>query len=164
MRHHDPILVLGLGNAMLGDLGLGIVALQALRRSQRGTPDILFHRSGVVDAMLRPLVLGSHALLVIEARPFDADPGSMLELDGQAMDDGLIRYPSAEADAGAELARLAVSGLLPERRALMLVQPDRPTTAHGLSRAVSDRIPELVLRSGALISLWGASIPQSAHG
>lgn len=164
MNHHEQILVLGLGNAMLGDLGLGIVALQALRRSQRGTPGILFHRSGVVDAMLQQLVVGSHALLVLEARPFGAAPGTMLELDGHDMDDGLIRYPSSEANAGAELARLAVAGLLPARRTMMLVQPDRPRSAHGLSPAAGARIPELVLRSGALISSWGSSLPRYAHG
>ena len=159
MDRHNSILILGLGNAMLGDLGSGIAALHLLRRRQRGTPGLIYHRSGVISTTLLPLIGVSHALLVLDARPHGALPGSMLELEGDDMDVGLLRYPSTDAMLGAELARLSVSGELPENRAMLLIQPGLSNPSSNLSPEVAGRIPELVNRAGTLISEWNITMP-----
>jgi len=159
MDRHNQILILGLGNVLLGDLGSGIAALHLLRRRQRGTPGILYHRSGAISTSLMPLISVSHALLVLDSRPHDAPPGSMLELEGTDMDDGLLRYPSADTMLGTELARLSVTGELPENRAMLIIQPALDIPSSDLSPEVSIRIPEVVNRAGTLISNWNITMP-----
>lgn len=159
MDRHGLILVIGLGNALLGDLGFGISALHALRRRQRGTPGIAYHRSRVVSTALLPLLAESHALLLLEARPYGAPPGAMLDLEGTDMDEGLLCYPSTDPAFSAELVQLAATGELPDHRAILIVQPAPPRPVCELSTAVAARIPEVVLRAGTHLSVWGACLP-----
>lgn len=134
----EKTLVLGIGNTLLSDEGVGVHivrSLEASARSCRG-PEIEFLDAGTLSFILAPRLEEAGALIVIDAAQLDAAPGTVRVVEGEAMDDFLGRHRKLSVHEVSLLDLLQIlrlTGTLPARRALVGVQPqlvdwsDRPT-------------------------------------
>jgi hydrogenase maturation protease len=139
-------LVLGLGNAMLSDLGTGIELIHRLRRRRPRPAGVDLIRAGLVNVSLAQ-VIGEYAnLIVVESRPVGGAAGTLVELQGHRMDAFLRQQTGDDANLADVLTLLEAEGRLPERRALMILQPGSARVGHGLSRPVAAALPELIER------------------
>lgn len=139
-------LILGLGNAMLSDLGAGIEVVQRLRRRRPRPPDIDLVRAGLVNISLAQVISGYASLIVVESRPIGGEPGNIVELQGRRMDEFLLQQTGDDATLADIFGVLKPSGRFPAQRALMVLQPASARVGHGLSRPVAAALPQLIDR------------------
>ena len=80
------ILVLGIGNTLLADEGVGIVAMLELETLFGARKDIEFIDGGTLSFTLAVPISECDALLVIDAAELGAAPGTVRSFEGDAMD------------------------------------------------------------------------------
>jgi hydrogenase maturation protease len=84
-----PVLVLGLGNILLQDEGVGVRVVEALQ-ARGGCPDGVELLDGGTSGMeLIDRIGGREVVVIIDALAVDAPPGTLVRLDGEQLDEGL---------------------------------------------------------------------------
>ena len=78
-------LVLGLGNLVHADDGLGVHAIQRLQKDPRVPRGVVLLDGGTQGLSLLPHLSGFQRLLVIDAVDAGEPPGTLLRLEGQAV-------------------------------------------------------------------------------
>ncbi|MFO1217268.1 MAG: hydrogenase maturation protease [Burkholderiaceae bacterium] len=149
------VLVLGLGNRLLGDDAAGPLAIDALAGSADAQRARLCD-GGTLGLSLLPEIEDAAALIAVDAAAFGAAPGTVRVFQGEAMDVQLGgRKRSAHEVALFDLmATAALCGRLPQRRALVAVQPASTALGLALSNAVASAMPRLCEAVRELIARW----------
>lgn len=151
------ILVLGIGNGLLGDEGAGIAALRRLEDRTDNAEGITFADGGTLGFSLAGLVAECDALLVFDAANLEAAPGTVAGFEGAGMDAflGARRAWSVHAAGLADLMAVAVlEGIWPARRALVGVQPAEVGWSEILSPPVAAAIDTMADRAGEILARW----------
>jgi hydrogenase maturation protease len=151
-----PILVLGIGNVLLADEGAGVHAMRRLEQECR-FPDVQFVDGGTLSFTLAGLIESSPALIVIDAAEMKAQPGSVALFEGAQMDAflGSERKRSVHEVSLLDLMALAaLGGRLPEKRALIGIQPEMIDWSESPSRTVAEAIPSACACARELIERW----------
>jgi hydrogenase maturation protease len=152
----DRVLVLGIGNTLLSDEGAGVHAVRQLQASAAGGAGIDYMDGGTLSFTLAGPIEESDAVVIIDAADFGAAAGTVRVFEGAAMDDflGTERKRSVhEVGLRDLMAVAALAGHLPERRALIGIQPlelgwgdaPSPRVAEGISRACAHAL-EIIQR------------------
>jgi hydrogenase maturation protease len=162
-RQPHKVLVLGVGNTLLQDDGIGVHVAEALRTDFRGDwlragfePEIV--DAGTVGLALLPLVEDTGELIVVDAAELGAAPGTLrIFYDGRI--DRLLsgkRRTVHEVALADLFAAAALRGRSPARRALIAIQPG--CTDWGLSptTAVAAAIPRACAAVWAVLRKWRA--------
>jgi hydrogenase maturation protease len=119
-------LVLGLGNVLLCDEGVGVQAAQRLSAAFRDERDVHCLDGGTLSFALAGPIEDCERLIVLDAAELQAAPGSVRVFEGEAMDRfvGAGGKRSVHEVSLADLLSIAcLAGRLPERRALIAIQP-----------------------------------------
>ncbi len=114
-------LVLGIGNTLLTDEGVGIVAMRELEARFGAREDMEFLDGGTLSFTLAVPISECDALLVIDAAELGAAPGSVRSFEGAEMDRflGANRKSSVHEVGLLDLMSISqLSGHWPEQRAL----------------------------------------------
>jgi hydrogenase maturation protease len=124
-RQDGEVLVLGVGNVLLSDDGIGVHAVRRLATDPSSeTPQVRIVDGGTLGLELLPLVDDARALLLIDAVELGAPPGTVVLLRGEDLRDHLGGKMSAhQAGVGDLVAVARLLGKLPERTSLVGVQP-----------------------------------------
>jgi hydrogenase maturation protease len=152
----EAILVLGIGNVLLGDEGAGVHAMRRLEQERR-VSGVRFVDGGTLSFTLADLIETTPALIVIDAAEMKAPPGSVALFEGARMDAflGSERKRSVHEVSLLDLMALAaLGGRLPQKRALIGIQPEMIDWSESPSRTVSQAIPEACARARELIEAW----------
>lgn len=123
------ILVLGLGNTLLSDDGVGVHVVWSLQRSATGGDNVIYLDGGTIGLNLLPDVEAADGLILVDASEIGAPPGTVAVFEGAAMDaqlGGKKRTPH-EVAAFDLIATAAMLGHCPRLRALVAVQPQTVT-------------------------------------
>lgn len=155
---HSVIVVLGLGNTLLSDDGVGVHAVETLSREAplSGRTDIAFRDGGTLGLSLLPEIENARGIIVIDAAETGSAAGTVTAFEGAAMDAqlrGRKRTAHEVAIAGL-MGAAALSGCLPERRALVAVQPASVDVGLAPSDAVAAALPHACAAVRALIERW----------
>ncbi|MEJ2674043.1 MAG: HyaD/HybD family hydrogenase maturation endopeptidase [Acidihalobacter sp.] len=120
-------LVLGLGNTLLGDEGVGIYAVQRVEQALAGAGNVRCLDGGTLSFTLAGPIEDSNRLIVIDAAELRDAPGSVQVFEGEEMD----RYVGTggkrsvhEVSLADLLAIACLAGRLPEQRVLIGIQPE----------------------------------------
>lgn len=126
------ILVLGVGNTLMQDDGIGIHVTEALRKSTVPLPHLDFIDGGTIGLSLLPRIEEAHALIIVDAAEINAPPGTVRVFRGTEIERQMSgRKKTVHEVAIADL--LSTAALLktcPLERALVAIQP--ASTAWGL--------------------------------
>lgn len=152
-------LLLGLGNVLLSDDGIGIHVIRALdssERTRRIGPAISVRDGGTLGLNLLTELDGVGTLIVIDAMEFGCIPGTVRTFVGPDMDGQLGgKCRSAHEVALADLMTAAVlTGSAPERRALVAVQPASTDWGLNPTEAVRAAIPDACNIVLSLLEDW----------
>lgn len=136
-------LVLGIGNTLLTDEGIGIRVLQALEPELANWPDVTLLDGGTLSFTLAGPIAETDALIVVDAANIKRQPGGWRLLEGEAMDAFLMsdRKATVHEVGLTDLRAIAIlSGHWPEKRALLAIQPERVEWGEQPSAAVAAAI------------------------
>ena len=120
-------LVLGIGNTLLTDEGVGIHVLQALAPELANWPDVTLLDGGTLSFTLAGPIEETDALIVVDAANIMSEPGEWALLKGDAMDAFLMgNCKSTVHEVGlTDLRAIAMlAGHWPEKRAMLAIRPD----------------------------------------
>lgn len=139
------VLVLGLGNVLLGDDGLGAAALARVERDYRVPMGVRLEDGGTLGLSLLGLLTDSDHVILVDAVRTDDPPGTLVRLDGadvmDAVRDRLSPHQVGVADL-LDAARLIDS--YPTAVTLLGLAPDAIDLAVVRSSAVDRGLDELV--------------------
>ncbi|MBV8133800.1 MAG: hydrogenase maturation protease [Alphaproteobacteria bacterium] len=169
------VLVLGLGNVLLADDGLGPAAVARVERDYRIPPEIRLEDGGTLGLSLLGLIAESDRVILVDAVRADAPPGTLVRLDGTAVMDaarnrlsthqvGVADLLDAARLIGSYPATVTLLGLVPESIGLGLVRSTAVTASldklvEAIVREVGalgyPMVPQSPTQSGAICGLAG---------
>lgn len=151
------MLVLGIGNTLLTDEGIGIHVLQALEPELANWPDVTLLDGGTLSFTLAGPIEDADALIVVDAARIRTKPGEWALLKGEDMDAFLMRNrKSTVHEVGlTDLRAIAIlAGHWPEKRALLAIRPGVVDWGEFPTPAVAAAIPPACAAIQALIREW----------
>ena len=137
MSERTPLLVLGLGNVLLEDDGIGVAAVAILRDRYEPPAGVRVHDGGTLGLALLPYLEAADAVILVDAIRADGPPGSFVRLDGDDVESLIGLRP---LDGARWLGRF------PDRIVLLGLIPESMELAVGLSPRVRAALPGLVDR------------------
>ncbi|MCI2429659.1 hydrogenase maturation protease [Candidatus Acetothermia bacterium] len=147
-------LILGLGNELLGDDAVGILAARALKEKLKDQADVV--ESALVGVALLDLFVGYERALIIDAvKTGRSPPGTVYELTPSDL--GAVRAPSPHYAGLPELLALARQLQIdfPKEIKIFALEVEDPYTIGGkLSKPVQQALKELVRRVQQQIVRW----------
>lgn len=154
-RHN--ILVLGIGNILLGDDGVGVLAMQAVARNGGHIADLSCLDGGTLSFSLAPDIEDCDGLIVLDATELQAPAGEIRVFEGRAMDDflgGNRRRSVHEVGLLDLMAIAALAGGLPAQRALIGIQPEFIGWRDTPTERVAEAIPGACARALEIVRRW----------
>jgi hydrogenase maturation protease len=150
------LLVLGIGNILLGDDGLGVRLIERLRE-QALPATVCFVDGGTLSFSLLEHLETADAMLVADAAELGMAPGSIKIFEDEAMDRFLssARQRSVHEVGLCDLLDMArLSDCLPKRRALLCVQPAGIGWSESLSADVAAAFDAACAEAVAVLRRW----------
>jgi hydrogenase maturation protease len=148
--------VIGLGNPIMGDDGLGLAALERLRDGWDIPAGVELVDGGTWGMNLLPVIEDAARLLLIDAIEIGAAPGTEVVLPRERLPRYLATKISPhQVDLCDVLALAELRGTLPEHTAAVGLQPERVEMSTELSDVVRERLDALVMTVVGLLAQWG---------
>jgi len=164
-----PVIILGLGNPLMGDDGAGLAALEALRDRYHFDSAVDLEDGGTLGLELLPLVEDAGSLLLLDAVRFGGDPGTIVKREGDQIPRCFAQKLSPHQIGFRETLALAgLRGKLPVRFALIGVEVAEALYAEPLSLPVWSALPAMIVAAAAQLQSWGCAVrpnpsPRSEH-
>jgi hydrogenase maturation protease len=160
-----PVLILGLGNILQFDEGIGVRTVQDLHAHYLFPPDIELMDGGTAGMALYEHIIGRTHLIVIDAVNAGLPPGTLVKLEEDDVPAYFCRKISPHQMALSDiLAALQISGEPLPELTLIGVQPVTLRTGIGLSEIVSSQLHKLVeMTLGCLYPLGYDVQPKIIH-
>ena len=150
-------LVLGLGNTLLGDEGVGVHIILKMQQEYPELSGVTFLDGGTLSFVLAGYIEAADNLIIIDAAQLNSSPGVISVYQGESMDQFVSsnRNKSVhEVNITDILALAYLTGHLPERRALIGIQPQLIDWSDSLSESVAQAIPDVCKITLELLMRW----------
>lgn len=156
MNKIKTTLVLGVGNILLTDEGVGIHVINRLQEQFSHKASVTFVDGGTLSFSLAGLLAEHDQLIVVDATRTGGSPGNVVCLEGSDMDRYLTGNRQSVHEVSLtdllDIARL--SDHYPEHRALIGIEPESLDWGEQPSGPVAEAIPLAVGMVIDLIDCW----------
>jgi hydrogenase maturation protease len=154
-RDNLRTVVLGLGNMLMTDDGIGLAALARLQDEWFIPPQVELVDGGTWGMNLLPIIESADRVLVLDAIDSGAEPGTLAALRGEEVPRTLAQKLSPhQIDLREVLALAQLRGTLPAELVALGVQPDVVEMGTALSPTVAARLDELVAMAADQLRAW----------
>lgn len=153
------VLVLGIGNILLTDEGVGVHAMRALAAEIGDRADIDFIDGGTLSFTLAGPIAECSGLIVLDTAALNEPPGTVRALAGPEMDRFLATGPKTsvhEVSLSEVMGMALAQDALPARRMLIGIQPQDFSWGEAPTPEVAAAIPEACAIARATIAEWTA--------
>ena len=151
-------LVLGIGNLVMSDDGIGVRVVQLLGERYRFPADVSILDGGTLGLDLLPRLEGVERLLVVDAVETGKASGTLVRLAGEDVPMALeIKVSPHQMGLKDLLAVAMLQGFLPRQMVLWGVQPDLIEMGMELSEDVAAQLEPLVDRVLTELAGWGVT-------
>jgi hydrogenase maturation protease len=158
------IIVLGLGNPLMGDDGAGVMGLFELERLFYIPDEVERLDGGVLGLQLLGRVEGADRLLVLDAVSAGRPPGSVMRLELEQIQQVLAHKLSMHQVGFSEvLAAASIRGRRPPHLLVIGVQPASIEPGLGLSGQVAASMPTFVEMAAQELADWGVTLERRSH-
>lgn len=150
-------LILGIGNTLLADEGIGVHVIQHLQTSQNELPDTTLLDGGTLSFTLAGAIEAADNLIVIDAAQLHAQPGTVRTFIDEDMDDFLHTNNKRSVHEVGLLDLMTIARLAdhyPQRRALIGIQPQKLDWGEYPTEAVQAAIPSACHQIRNLLEGW----------
>ncbi len=150
-------LILGIGNTLLSDEGVGVHAARLIAGCFNAHEYIQVIDGGTLSFTLLADVQNHDNLIAIDAAQLQAAPGEMTCFEGREMDRYLRSGRKSVHEVGlADLLDMArLSHRVPTNRALIGIQPASTDWGDRLTHCVAAAVPEAITQTYDLLKQWG---------
>ena len=149
-------LVLGLGNILLSDEGVGVHVVRLLRERYQFPQEVEILDGGTLGLDLLPYVEDADRLLMVDAVQMDAPPGTVARLAGEEVPAVLnLKYSPHQMGVSDLLAAARLMGRYPAELILWGIQPASLEVGLELSPAVAAQVETVVQNVLAELQRWG---------
>ncbi len=157
-RPSQETLVLGLGNAVLTDDGVGVHVIRELTSKNIFEDGVTLQDGGTVGLGLLPEISRSDALIVVDAAELGAAPGTIRVFESAAMDAQVGKNKGSVHEIALSdlMTAAAISGTRPRRRALVAIQPAELGWGTEPTAEVAAAIPAVCETIERLVDRWTA--------
>jgi len=139
------VLVLGLGNVLLGDDGLGAAAVSRIERNYRIPPGVSLEDGGTLGLSLLGLLAESDRVILVDAVRTGSPPGTLVRIDGEDVMDAVRERLSPHQVGVADLLDAArLIGRYPSTVTLLGLVPEFIDLSVVRSSSVEAKLDELV--------------------
>lgn len=149
-------LVIGIGNSLLADEGVGVHVVRALA-AEPAVSGVELLDGGTLSFTLAVPIGEANALIVVDAAQLKAAPGSLSVFEGEAMDRFLLGNRKASVHEVGLMDLMSIARLTdswPARRALVAIQPDKVDWGDAPTEAVAAAVPQACRHIRGLIEAW----------
>jgi hydrogenase maturation protease len=148
--------VIGLGNPLMGDDGLGLAALERLRRDWEIPPDVELVDGGTWGLTLLPVIEEARRVLFIDAIKTGAAPGTGVVIARDDLPRVLATKVSPhQVDLRDVLALAELRGTLPRETTAIGLEPAQVELSDELSDALRGQLDDLVQAVVRMLGSWG---------
>ena len=140
----NPTVVIGLGNRLLSDEGIGLVILEVLARQAAEFPNVDFLELGTGGMALLHVLAGRKTALILDCAHMGAAPGVMRRFTPDTVRDSGTS-PHFSLHEGDLLNLIALSQRVdecPERIIIFGIQPETLNPGETVSPILQARLPE----------------------
>jgi hydrogenase maturation protease len=161
----STLLVLGLGNVLCGDDGLGVAAIREISSRYRMPPEVRVLDGGTMGLALLSLFDRSQDAILVDAVEVDERPGSIVRIDGEQVAPAVRSRLSVHQVGVADLLDgLHLIGEYPRRLVLLGLVPESTDLTVELSARVEAGLPGLVTAVVDEAARMGYRLmPRAAH-
>ncbi len=148
--------LIGLGNILMQDDGVGVHAVMEIEQRFRFTPEIDIVDGGTLGLTLLPLIEGYARVLFVDAVEAGLEPGAIVVREGEQVPAFLGSQVSVHQAGLADLmyaARLA--GMMPPEVCLVGIQPQAVDLGLETTALLQDKQEELIRTVLARLEAWG---------
>jgi hydrogenase maturation protease len=140
-----PLVVLGLGNPLMTDDGLGLAALERLRESYDMPPGVELVDGGTWGLNLLPVIEDAGGVILIDAIDTGAAPGTPVRIERAQLPRYLgTKLSPHQVDLRDVIALAELRGTLPRQTVALGLQPERVELGNTLSDVLRCRLDDLV--------------------
>jgi len=149
------VLVMGVGNTLLQDDGIGVHVTESLKASY-STQDINILDGGTIGLSLLPEIEDADAVIIIDASEIGERPGSMrifrnAEIDQQLSGKKRTVHEVAVSDL---FSAAAIRGRCPAERALIAIQPGSTELGLEMTADVQAAVPGACEAINSITHKW----------
>lgn len=150
------ILVLGIGNLVMSDDGIGVRVVQSLAERYRFPEQVTVLDGGTLGLDLLPQVGEARRLVIVDAVDTGEAPGTLVRLTGEEIPLALETKLSPHQMGLKDLLTVAsLLGQAPQETVLLGVQPQSVEMALELTPPVQAQLAPLVVRVLDELAAWG---------
>ena len=157
-ERRDPhrILLIGVGNTLMQDDGIGVHVARAIAADATLAPVITCVDGGTIGLALLPELEDSALLILVDASELNANPGHIAvfhdrEIDRQLSNKRRSVHEVALTDL---LSAAAIRGRLPQRRVLVAIQPQSTDWGLDLTAPVKAAMPAVLKTIREITLVW----------
>lgn len=151
--------VIGAGSPLMGDDGVGVVALELLRRAVGPVDGVSLLDGGTWGMQLLPDIEDAERLLVLDAIRDGRAPGTVVRLEKDELPRFLFQKVSPhQVDLREVLALAELRGTFPSAVVALGVEPEVVELREGLSPAVQRALPALIDAALVQLRAWGHEV------
>jgi len=149
-------MVLGIGNLLLSDDGVGVHIVNRLRNEYTFPDNVTLIDGGTKGLDLLPLLEGKEKVLFVDAANFNKEPGTIDTVMGENIPAFLSQKLSMHQIGVPDMLFAArLMGIFPPEMCLIGIQPKSMETSTEMSEEVKNRFDELYLKVLDKLREWG---------
>ncbi len=138
-------LVLGIGNLLIGDEGVGCLAVEELSQRYQMPADVDCIDGGTAGFELLPLMDNKDHVILIDALHNDMAPGTVVKIEGEDVPKSfLTSITPHQLGISDVLAAAALTDCLPKEMVLFGVEPKEMDVGIGLSPEVATGMEKII--------------------
>ncbi len=156
LTNPKKVLVMGIGNTLQQDDGIGVHITESFRSSQERYPNVDVIDGGTIGLALLPEIEDADAVIIVDASEIGERPGTMRifrneEIDRQISGKRRTVHEVALADL---FSAASIRGRSPEERILIAIQPASTESGVEPTPEVSASIPRACEAISSLTRRW----------
>jgi hydrogenase maturation protease len=157
--------VIGLGNVVMSDDGLGVHAVRRLGERYELGDDIELVEGGTAGLLLLPYLADARRVIIVDAIEIGAAPGTPVRFEGEEWSSAFAVTMTPHDVGLADLLSTAqLTGMWPDRLTLHGAQPDSTAIGTELSAPVAAAIDSLVDQVVGELTDWGVPLAPAGEG
>jgi hydrogenase maturation protease len=156
----EKVLILGIGNTLLSDEGVGIHLVNAMQQQRGDISGVTYMDGGTLSFTLAEPIAEADGLIVVDAARMKQPPGTLQVFHNEEMDYYLSGNRSSvhEVSLGDLLDIARLSETLPVQRCLVGVEPKELDWGESLSDVVAPAVERGVCELISILRKWGISV------
>ncbi len=157
------IALLGLGNILLGDEGVGVHALGMLKDRFDFPDNIEIIDGGTMGLDLLPFIEGRDKLLILDAVNLGKEPGTICIIEDCDIPSFISTKLSIhQVGLPDVIYALRLLGRVPPRMTLVGIQPETIESGLAMSMSIRNNLEEMLAAAAQKLSEWGVVLKEKA--